>query len=142
MKSLVNCAPSFQVNGRCPISKHVHLTIEKALNKEPDERFADASSYADALDKTRRGSSSRPALLTTSIVTLVLLILLWLFVKTQDKSVNIAIRPFANGTTRPITDWPGLEDEPSISPSGDRIAFTSDRDGNLDGILQLTRHGI
>jgi Tol biopolymer transport system component len=49
------------------------------------------------------------------------------------------------------TGWPGAEGSPSRSPDGIRIAFSSDRDGNLEihtmaadgtGLVQLTHNPV
>jgi Tol biopolymer transport system component len=48
------------------------------------------------------------------------------------KSFDIFVADTKGNIVRPLTDVPGYDAEPTISPKGDKIVFTSMRNGDLD----------
>ncbi|MGH9369050.1 MAG: protein kinase domain-containing protein [Thermoanaerobaculia bacterium] len=120
--------------------------VERCLAKEPEERYAstrdlardlkqagdhlsEASGEAPAVGKPK---ARRPGWWATAIAALLAVGLADLAVRWRASS-----RPAAGAapSLRRVTFGPGLEDEPSFSPDGKFLAYTTDERGNLDVVV-------
>ncbi len=128
--------PSMEVEGKCPISSKTCEAITKALSKIPAGRFKDAHFFARMLENAKpKAVPAKSKKLLAGLVILVAAIVVqgvWVLRNRSTESRDANPRPFANANTYPFTNWSGVEDEPAFSPDGKRLAFTSDREGNLD----------
>lgn len=136
MKSILTDIPKMKLNGKCPLSNHTAKVITIALNKRPLERFQSADSFARAIVKAKSAKAVKFRNLVLSLSMVVIIVVAWnnlVRKEGQNKTLNEETRPnFTNARTLPVTSWPGEEDRPSFSPDGGRLAFVSDRGGNMD----------
>lgn len=138
MQAILRDAPEFVGGGKRQLSASTLSTIRRALNKHPQDRFQTMEALRQALaaqqakQRTSHARSRRPLrLLLASLFAVSIGVLLVL--KLAHQSSSGSLKNFANALqTVPFTSGPDLEDEPSLSPTGDRVAFTSDRAGNPD----------
>ena len=126
----------------------LRLLVEKALEKDPDERFqsmrelvvdlrretrrpAESGPPAPVADAPRRGS--RRWLLAVAALSSAALagVLIWGRLWTAPGAGELA-NPLANARFTRVTDFPGDELDAAISPDGRFVAFLSDRDGQFD----------
>ncbi len=124
-----------------PVTKELSNIILKALNKDPNQRFQNPSDFTKALKQTnsyQKKLSQQPIKrkARTSLIvlfTILLFVLSWITSKiaTRNSDPN-SLQLFSNMQTTPLTNWTGLEEQPVFSPDGKRIAFHSDRSGNVD----------
>jgi eukaryotic-like serine/threonine-protein kinase len=120
--------------------------VERCLAKEPEDRYASTRDLARDLKQTLDHLSEasgearavvrpkRPRLaLWAAIVVLVILV-------AGDAVLRLRVAG-SPGSARPtpkltrVTFAPGLEDEPSFSPDGKFLAYTTDERGNLDVVV-------
>jgi len=118
----------------------LRIAVEKALDKDPADRYQTMSDLAVDLKRATRIRMAEPApaatrsrLRTWWIVAAVLLVLaagvsFWRFGKTSVPFEN----PFLNAHFTRLTDFPGFEEDAAISPDGKFVAFISDREGPYD----------
>src|SRR5215218_5116784 len=115
------------------IPASVVRSVEKTLAKAPDQRFADAGAFAAALKGG--GSSSRPRARTAAVVLgLVILGILGLtfYVGRRSPSESSSSGSVASGLNRRLTQLTfseGLEEWPSWSPDGNRLAYVAETGG-------------
>ena len=132
--------------------------LEKALAKNPSDRYRDASDFEldlrrfkraletnslisrriATVDSSRRSSGSK---IWIGIGALVLGIILtaWLVIPwnaSNKNSINLA-----SISLTPLTTDPGYEGEPTFSADGQRIAYVSDRKGNFEIFLKQISGG-
>ncbi|HVE66244.1 MAG TPA: protein kinase, partial [Thermoanaerobaculia bacterium] len=120
--------------------------VESCLQKDPDERYASTRDLARDLKHAQERQSdlsqgtaavalrrrSRAAGLVPALLGLVaLLIAADLLVRLRPATG----KPLASNL-RKVTFGPGLEDEPTWSPDGKFLAYTTDERGNLDVVVQ------
>ena len=117
--------------------------VEKALEKDPDERYQTMDELVVDLRRAQRVTGVHPALpepraperktvgrVLNGLILAALLvaaILPW-FRPGESKPTN----PLANARFTRLTDFPGAERDADISPDGKFVAFVSDRDGRFD----------
>ena len=110
-------------------------TIEKSLAKAPEQRFADAAGFSAELKGGRAGSRSRPPARTAAVLLgLVLLGLLGLtfYAGRRSPSASSSSGSVASGLNRRLTQLTfseGLEEWPSWSPDGTRLAYVAETGG-------------
>ncbi len=116
--------------------------IKKSLNKNPADRYQSAGEMLVDLRALRLEISAvLPPVqgwiwkyrnrLTLGVGTILILALLG-FVIIPMLQPKYEANPFEKGRTRRVTHSAALEAEPSLSPDGNLVAFTSNASGNLD----------
>ncbi|UCH66420.1 MAG: PD40 domain-containing protein, partial [Ignavibacterium sp.] len=111
--------------------------LRKSLQKNPNERYqhidillVDLRSLKKEPQYLKSKKFSKPLsklLIGVLVVTflLVLMIVVYLLIRPESKGFKIE-------RTTPLTTAPGLEQDPTWSPEGTRIAYASDESGNMD----------
>jgi eukaryotic-like serine/threonine-protein kinase len=125
---------------RPDLPAELSLVAEKALNKDPSERYQHMSDLAADLRRLRRPASAikTSALVAgaAAAVTLLVVLAVW-FVPRFRKEASVP----ATSHIIQVTTLPGLEYSPTWSPDGRSIAYVSDAAGNLDIYVQQTGSG-
>ena len=130
--------------------------VEKALEKDPDERYQSMRELVVDLRRAVRQSAAstpqapvagRPAgtrkpgwLLPVAAAAAVLVVVgavYWRLVQSDYFWVN----PLAGARFQKLTDWEGTELDASISYDGKFVAFLSNRDGNYDAFVTQVGSG-
>ena len=119
--------------------------VERCLAKEPEDRYASTRDLArdlkqtlDRLSETEeapavgRPKAKRRGWWAAAVVGLLTGVGVFLALRGRSS----APRAGAQATLKRVTFGPGLEDEPSFSPDGRFLAYTTDERGNLDVIVQ------
>jgi Tol biopolymer transport system component/predicted Ser/Thr protein kinase len=120
--------------------------VERCLAKDPDERYASTRDLARDLKQTldhlseasgetlalAKPKARRAAFWAAALVALVAVLALDLALRWRAVQASAATRP---ATLKRVTFAPGLEDEPSFSPDGRFLAYTTDERGNLDVVV-------
>lgn len=135
LESILNETPDIKILTKYLKSRKVIDVLKTALNKLPDQRFQNANEFAKTLIKTKPGYLKKQfkSYFLPFLILIIILLSSIFFTKLFRKSTEITLGSnFTNARTIPLTNWSGLEDEPSFSPNGEKIVFTSDRLGNLD----------
>jgi Tol biopolymer transport system component/predicted Ser/Thr protein kinase len=110
--------------------------LNKSLQKNPDERYHHVDDILVDLKSLKkepllkRKKFSKPIsklLMGVLAVILLLASLIIVYLLTLPES-----RVFKIARTTPLTTAPGLEQDPTWSPEGTRIAYASDETGNMD----------
>ena len=142
-------APIAGVNPAAPAP--LRWIVERCLAKEPEDRYASTRDLARDLKQTQERLSDptgeapvlgapRPGRRRWWAAMLAALALL----AAADLALRLRPRAVAPATTpslKRLTFGPGLEDEPSFSPDGKFLAYTSDERGNLDIVVQSLSGG-
>ncbi|HSE24854.1 MAG TPA: protein kinase [Pyrinomonadaceae bacterium] len=132
--------------------------IKKALRKNRDERYQGAKELQSDLKALRHDLTSGSA--TTSSdskvvkesdlrkfaiaaipVMLLLGVVVFLVYKFAGSKVVPPIERVEVSATTQLTTWPGLDLEPSISPDGNSVAYSSDHLGNIEIFVQSLTPG-
>jgi Tol biopolymer transport system component len=138
--------PSRKARG---LSGDTDALVLKALASDPSQRFQNAASMREAVERIRRnlrpgegemveddaapasrlaGFQRRIPLLIAAAAVIVVAWSGWRL--TRQPTPPVTQEPGVAVTQ--ITDWPGVETEPCISPDGSRIVFASDASGGWD----------
>ena len=111
--------------------------IQKAMKKNPNERYQNVADVLVDLRAFRKTPSlpmevkrpspkmSKPLL---GLIAIVLLLILFIVYRLTRREIS----EFQIQRTVPLTTATGLEQDPSWSPEGTRIAYASDESGNMD----------
>ena len=127
--------------------------IKKALRKNRDERYQMVKELQSDLKALRRDLTSGPTTTTpdskgikesnsrkfaiAAIPAILLLgIVVFLVYKFTSSKVVPSVIPVEVSATTQLTTWPGLDLEPSISPDGNSVAYSSDHLGNIEIFVQ------
>ena len=125
-------------SGKTGVSMELERIVNKALVKNPTERYQHTDEMLVDLKSLKKVSlprleikkspkaMSKPLLGTLALVLLFALIIVG-YLLTRKESKEFQIK-----RTQPLTTAPGLEQDPSWSPEGTRIAYASDESGNMD----------
>ena len=145
-----------------PLPAHVpiglRLVVEKALEKDPADRFQSMRELVvDLRRETRRPSESashapipdaprhrrRGWIIAVAALSAVALaaVLLWRFPR-QAAGGGEPTNPLANARFTRVTDFAGDELDAAISPDGRFVAFLSDRDGQFDVWVSQIGSGV
>ena len=142
--SIMNEEPEPMTELRTDVPFEIERVVREAMVKNPDERYQHVEEMRNDLQDFRNASVPRvgtkkfprrmfKTLLAgvTGVFLLVLVILVYLLIQQKENGLHIK-------HTLPLTTAPGLEQDPSWSPDGTRIAYTSDEGGNMDiWVLQI-----
>jgi Tol biopolymer transport system component len=137
--SILNEKPEAVTALRTDVSKEMEKILNKALAKNPNERYQNTNEILSDLkdlkkvpsrrqkEKKRSISVSKPlkSILVVFLLSVILSIGYFLIRPSENKDIQII-------HTSPLTTAPGLEQDPSWSPEGTRIAYASDESGNMD----------
>lgn len=119
-------------------NKLVHL-VNKALSKNLKVRYRQIKEMIIDLKSIQKESQTlprktefsilKPQLFwyTLSALLLLVLIIIGYWLTGSEENAGFRIKH-----TQPLTTAPGLEQDPSWSPDGSRIAYASDENGNMD----------
>ena len=153
MYEVVNVHPPPLAETAKNVDPEVNRIVMKCLEKERDERYqsmrevlVDLKHYhRDSGEKiavrpsrppernSRRQGKLTPILLAViAVCILALIAVVWLFVIDREPVQERR----GQAMLSKLTSKPGLEDEPSWSPDGKFIAYTTDERGNLDIVVQ------
>jgi len=146
--------PASQRNPRVPFE--AAEILEKALAKDPSERYQSAADFALDLRRAKRAAesgiarpgaraaalpASRPRLLPWVAGGLALAALVagaWYLGRAGARPEGSDL---AGVALMPLTTDPGYEGEPTFSPDGETIAYVSDRTGNFEIFLKQVSGG-
>jgi len=137
-------------------SLHTQLDhiMSKALEKDPELRYQTASDFRADLKRLKREIDSSPSLsggraiskklsrfkasssrhnywliALTACITIVLVVGVWFFIsRFLLKAKTVAGPDWAKATNKQLTDFPGLESSPNLSPDGKSFIYVK-RDG-------------
>jgi len=124
----------------------VRWIVESCLQKDPDERYASTRDLARDLKQAQERVSDLsqesvpPPIRRRFRAAAVIPALLGLVALLIGADVLLRLRPPSReplaSNLRKLTFGPGLEDEPTWSPDGKFLAYTTDERGNLDVVVQ------
>ncbi len=130
------------------LSEELERIVSKTLTKNSYQRYQQTDEILldlKSLNKAhlprkgrKRFSLAIPKLLMGILVVIFLLTFLsiiYLLIRSRDD------KGFQITHTSPLTTAPGLEQDPTWSPEGTRIAYTSDESGNMDVWIQQVTAG-
>ena len=158
LHAIINDEPPRALESNPRLPGQVEEILEKALAKDPAERYRHAGDMALDLNRVRRaidsrsipGSANQPPLATPLRKALVraggaLLVLAaafagWLAGRASTTRPAGAA-PLAAVSLTPLTTDPGYEGEPTFSPDGQTIAYVSDRTGHFEIFLKQVSGG-
>jgi serine/threonine protein kinase len=127
------------------ISPATERLIMRMLSKDPKQRPSTAANVQKALAdldkqpipaKPRPTSKRRWFLGIAAAILMVLIVLAAVRLSTSPKPPNDFPKPAAKVSVSQLTDKPGIEGEPTISPDGRFVAYISDAAGNADIYLR------
>jgi serine/threonine protein kinase/Tol biopolymer transport system component len=130
------------VGGHVP--PEVRWILEKALEKNPADRYQFVKEFAVDLRRASRGKAPSPAPVASSrranmIPWIAVAALAALIVLLAFRPSSALENPLANARFTRLTDFEGAEHGAAVSPDGRWIAFRSDREGPFD--IWLTQVG-
>jgi Tol biopolymer transport system component len=121
------------------VSETLEQIINKALTKNPNERYQqidhiliDLKTQAKSPikeDEKKKKPYQLPKPLR-ALMAMILLITLFTFIYVITRSDDEKVLQITH--TSPLTTTPGLEQDPTWSPEGTRLAFASNESGNMD----------
>ena len=129
----------------------VRIVVEKALEKDPAERYQSMREMVVDIRRATRAQATRSApdvagkrrrlpkmwlpLVMTATLVVGVAVGRWVLGGRESGWHN----PLDDATFTRVTDFPGIETDAVISPDGNFVAFISDRDGPLDvWLLQIS----
>jgi Tol biopolymer transport system component/predicted Ser/Thr protein kinase len=153
MYEVVNVHPPLLADAVKDIDPEINRIVMKCLEKDRDERYqsmrdvlvdlrhhdrdsGDRIAVRPSLSAERKSSREgklTPILLAIAAICMVaLLAVIWIYVIDREPAQERR----GQGMLSKLTSKPGLEDEPTWSPDGKFIAYTTDERGNLDIVVQ------
>jgi Tol biopolymer transport system component len=146
--SILHEEPKPLIRFRSGLFEQLEQIVNRALIKNPNERYQHAEELLFDLKSLKNEPVQQPAekkqslqiskpLLSTLAIFLLIIILgvVYFNIRPDERKV------FQIKFTSPLTTSPGLEQDPSWSPEGTRLAYTSDENGNMDIWVMQTAAG-
>lgn len=154
--ALLNEEPPSPINSNPDISPELERIIIRALEKDREMRYQTASDLRAELKRWQRARDSSPTVSTpilrtlrTSqlrrrarfvktalVVTALVLVAALIFVALRSSQPREIAAPLRNLSFTQLTDQPGAEFFPSLSPDGKSVVYASKMSGNWDLYLQ------
>ena len=144
--SILNEEPESIASQRPDLPVELEHIVNKVLEKDYDKRYQNTDKLLRDL-KTLKNLPHRPPDIKKRLIripkpvwvgiTFILLFVLFglIYFYTRPKEGSIYQIKF----TSPLTTSPGLEEDPTWSPEGSRLAYASDEDDNMDiWVIQIT----
>ncbi|HZI66906.1 MAG TPA: protein kinase [Thermoanaerobaculia bacterium] len=136
--------PMGRVNPAAPAP--LRWIVESCLQKDPDERYASTRDLArdlkhaqERLSDLSQGTAAvagRRRLRASALVPALLGLVALLIAADAFLRLRPPPRAALSSNLQRLTFGPGLEDEPTWSPDGKFLAYTTDERGNLDVVVQ------
>jgi serine/threonine protein kinase len=160
MHAIINREPTpvAEFNPRLPLE--ISDILEKALAKNPTDRYRDASDFEldlrrfkralesnslismripGTVDTGKRSSISKIWIGIGALLLLGIILTAWRFFPWRASNKNSM--DLASIALTPLTTDPGYEGEPTFSADGQRLAYVSDRTGNFEIFLKQISGG-
>ena len=152
MYEIVNVQPPTLLDLQKNVDTELNRIATKCLEKDRDERYQSMREVVVDLKRYKRDSEGkrierpllaglerkpfpqkvkRSSLILGALVVLVLAIGAWIYFSARGPEPP----PSAEAILTKVTFDPGLEDEPTLSPDGKFLAYTTDEKGNLDIVV-------
>jgi serine/threonine protein kinase len=158
LHAIINDEPVPAVDRNPRVPPEALAILEKALAKDPAERYQHAADFALDLRRAKRYVESGRTALSGSMTAVpaasakphplrwvagaalvgALVAGAWLLGRSGAKTSGPSL---ADVTLTPLTSDPGYEGEPTFSPDGETIAYVSNRTGNFDIFLKQVSGG-
>ncbi len=135
--AILNQEPEPLTGVRTNVPVALERIVQKSMKKAPEERYQTAADMLvdmrelkkapELAGKPARPSrpAAKPVVALFASVLIVSLLLVFLLGRRKVEEFHIQ-------RTVPLTTAPGLEQDPTWSPEGTRIAYASDENGNMD----------
>ena len=141
-KAILHAPPPPLSNLRADLPHEVRFIVEKAIEKEPSDRYQSARELVIDLKKAQRARSSdaiqavpaaRPRTskwlgIAIAAAMLAALVVGWFWSRPEAAFEN----PLANAYFNRLSDFDGNEVDAAVSADGKFVLFLSDRDGQFD----------
>lgn len=137
--SILNEEPEPLTKIRTDLSEKLEQILNRALIKDPNKRYQHMDELLLDLKTLKNGSAEQPVAkklflqiskpvlrILSTILLLIILGLIYLYTHSDER------KAFQITHTSPLTTSPGLEQDPSWSPEGTRLAYASNESGNMD----------
>jgi serine/threonine protein kinase len=133
--SILNDELDFSALKEKNVSDSIIEIIKKTLDKDINQRTRSMGNVLSMLISSRQDSvktkSKAQYVIYAILIIFIIALLLWNQLNTSQQTME---QP--ETTVTKITFDPGLEDEPTFSPDGKLLAYTTDDKGNFDIILK------
>ncbi|HKA21490.1 MAG TPA: protein kinase, partial [Blastocatellia bacterium] len=160
MHAIINREPTPVADLNPQLPPEISDIVEKALAKNPHDRYRDASDFEldlrrfkralefnslismripGKVDTNKRTPASRMWIGAGALLLLGIVLAAWRFLPwpaSEKNSIDLA-----GITLTPLTTDPGYEGEPTFSADGQRIAYVSDRTGDFEIFLKQISGG-
>jgi Tol biopolymer transport system component/predicted Ser/Thr protein kinase len=137
--SILNEEPEPLTKIRTDLSEKLEQILNRVLIKNPNKRYQHMDELLLDLKTLKNGSPGQPVAkklflqiskpvlrILSTILLLIILGLIYLYTRSDER------KAFQITHTSPLTTSPGLEQDPSWSPEGTRLAYASNESGNMD----------
>ena len=127
MDAIVNMEPK----AARPLPAGLHRIVGRTLAKDPAARYQSAEELQADLERVDHGAGKTHGSRLVAVAAMLLLLValgLWLW----SRHVPSAPRPAFASAAQKLTDLPGEEMYPSLSPDGQSLVFASSQSGNWD----------
>ncbi len=137
--AVLHSEPQSVAKTRRDLPARLSLVVQKALAKDPSQRYQHMSDLSGELRRLQRPPFGMKASALTGVAAVVILLLVVAgsFVPRSREEASVA----SPARIIQLTTHPGLEYSPAWSPDGRSIAYVSNAAGNLDIYVQQTENG-
>jgi len=135
--AILNAIPKRLSKLNPEVPAELEWIVSKAMSNDPGKRYQRADEFVDDLTAFKNASASRTAITKRNIYKRIagfisVVLILMIFGLIYFFSGSGKTKAFSIQHTSPLTTAPGLEQDPAWSPDGTRIAYASDKNGNMD----------